>query len=543
VANAESTLEDRMTRSLRYLLAALLLLMIGGSALAPTSRAQTPSAEVDQWSAVLDSQRDALEAKTEDALLSTYTVSAVLVPEHDDVLGTVTGSWTLDWVNPVDEPQSEVYLRLYSNDPRYAEGSIELSDIQVNGELATAELSVDDTLATIQLPAEVAPGGSATVSLNFVSTIPDDASGSYGMFNHDTRTDSYTLDHWLPLLAGYDPANGYVLDIPSKNGDPVFSNVAMFDVTFTTPADMIVASTGIAAETGGKLDTKTIHYAAGPVREFTLAASKNFVVATGQAGDTTVNSYYFKGHEERGEATVTWTVDAINLYNELLGIYPYKQFDVVEAVIGGGAAGIEFPQIVFIASDYYADPMDNEMVPHGQEFTVVHEILHQWWYGVVGNNHYLHAFLDESLTNYLTTVYFEKIYDEETSQQQTLINVLLPYLFWLYGLNDGVDQVVDTPTDAFPSETDYGTVIYNKGPLGFQAIREAMGDDAFFAALQAYFTDETLGIAQPEDLLAAFNDAADAPIDDVWNHWINEANGTDDYTRQFYEDLLRQFGQ
>src|SRR5690349_3863381 len=126
-----------MTRSLRYLLAALLLLMIGGSALAPTSRAQTPSAEVDQWSAVLDSQRAALEAKTENALLSTYTVSAVLVPEHDDVLGTVTGSWTLDWINPVDDPQSEIYLRLYSNDPRYAEGSIELSDVMVDGEPAT----------------------------------------------------------------------------------------------------------------------------------------------------------------------------------------------------------------------------------------------------------------------------------------------------------------------------------------------------------------------------------------------------------------------
>jgi Peptidase family M1 domain len=532
----------KMTRSLRYLLAALLLLMIGGSALVPSSRAQTPSAEVDQWSAVLDSERAALEAKTEDAL-STYTVNAALVPEHGDVLGFVSGSWTLDWFNPVDEPQSEIYLRLYSNDPRYAEGSIELSDVMVDGEPATAELSVEDTLATIKLPEDVAPGGSATVTLSFVSTIPDDASGSYGMFNHDTRTDSYTLDHWLPLLAGYDPANGYVLDIPSKNGDPVFSNVAMFDVTFTTPADMIVASTGLAAETSGKLDTKTIHYAAGPVREFTLAASKNYVIAIGKAGDTTVKSYYFKGHEERGEATVTWTVDAINLYNELLGVYPYKQFDVVEAVIGGGAAGIEFPQIVFIASDYYADPLDNEMVPHGQEFTVVHEILHQWWYGVVGNNHYLHAFLDESLTNYLTTVYFEKIYDEETSQQQTLINVLLPYLFWLYGLNDGADQIVDNPTDAFPSETDYGTVIYNKGPLGFQALREAMGDDAFFAALQAYFTDQTLGVAQPEDLLAAFNGAADAPIDDVWNHWFNEANGADDYTRQFYENLLRQFGK
>jgi aminopeptidase N len=121
--------------------------------------------------------------------------------------------------------------------------------------------------------------------------------------------------------------------------------------------------------------------------------------------------------------------------------------------------------------------------------------------------------------------------------------VLLPYLFWLYGLNDGADQVVNTPTDAFPSETDYGTVIYNKGPLGFQALREAMGDDDFFAALQAYFADETLSIAQPDSLLAAFNGTAEAPIDDVWNHWFNEANGADDYTRQFYEDLLRQFGQ
>src|SRR3954469_6571039 len=102
-----------MTRSLRYLLTTLLLLMTGGSALAPTVHAQTPSADVDQWSAVLDSQRAALETKTEDAFLSTYTVSAVLVPEHGDVLGTVTGNWTLDWINPVDKAQSEIYLRLY----------------------------------------------------------------------------------------------------------------------------------------------------------------------------------------------------------------------------------------------------------------------------------------------------------------------------------------------------------------------------------------------------------------------------------------------
>lgn len=530
-----------MSRWLRLPLVVLLLLTFCAPAFARMSRAQTTTA-VDQWSAVLPSEQDRLREQAGDQL-STYTVTATLTPAENGELGYITGDLTLDWTNPADTAQSNIYLRLYPNDDRYGAGSMKLSDIMVDGKPAEAALSVSDTLATIPLPDDVAAGGTATLEMHFVATIPDDAVGSYGMFNHDTQTDSYTLDHWMPLLAGYDPANGFVLDPPSENGDPVFSNVANFDVTFTTPLEMVVASTGVPAETGEKLDARTVHYAAGPVREFTLAASKNYEIATGKAGETTVFSYYFKGHEVRGKATVKWTTDAIELFNDLIGVYPYESFSVVEAAVGGGAAGIEFPQIVFIASDYYSEPLQGEMIPRGQEFTVVHEVLHQWWYGVVGNNQYRHAFLDESLTNYLTTVYFEKIYDEETSQQQTLLNILLPYLFWLYALNNGQDQIVDTATDAFPSETDYGTIIYNKGPLGFQAIREAMGDDAFFDALKQYFADNALGIAQPNDLLAAFTDNADTAIDKVWRHWFYEANGADDFTRQFYENLLRQFGQ
>ena len=530
-----------MSRWLRLPLVVLLLLTFSVPAFARGSRAQTDTA-VDQWSAVLPSEEDRLREQAGD-LLSTYTVIATLTPAEDGQLGNVTGDLILDWINPTETPQANIFLRLYPNDDRYGAGSMELSDIIVDGNPVEAELSVNDTVAAIPLPEDVEPGGTATLELHFVATIPDDAAGSYGMFNHDTQTDSYTLDHWMPLLAGYDPANGYVLDPPSENGDPVFSNVANFDVTFTTPVEMVVASTGVAAETGEKLDTRTVHYAAGPVREFTLAASKNYEVATGKAGETTVYSYYFKGHDVRGKATVKWTTDAIELFNDLIGVYPYENFSVVEAAVGGGAAGIEFPQIVFIASDYYGEPLQGEMIPHGQEFTVVHEVLHQWWYGVVGNNQYLHAFLDEALTNYLTTVYFEKIYDEETSQQQTLINILLPYLFWLYALNDGQDQIVDTPTDAFPSETDYGTIIYNKGPLGFQAIRETMGDDYFFGALKHYFADNALGIAQPHDLIAAFMNNTTEDVSSVWQHWFYEANGADDFTREFYQNLLRQFGQ
>ncbi|MEZ4496023.1 MAG: M1 family aminopeptidase [Thermomicrobiales bacterium] len=212
------------------------------------------------------------------------------------------------------------------------------------------------------------------------------------------------------------------------------------------------------------------------------------------------------GHEIRGEASVEWAIDAIELFNDLIGPYPYQQFSIVDAVIGGGAAGIEFPQIVYIASDYYDDPLDDEYLPHGQEYTLVHEVIHQWFYALVGNNQNRYAFLDESLTNYLSVVYFEKVYDEDVALQQALLNIIAPYVIYLWGMPSGpsVDEPVNTATDAFSSGTAYGVIIYNKGPLAFQAIREAIGDEPFFDAIASYFRDQQLLIAQPDDLENAF---------------------------------------
>ncbi len=524
-------------RSVVALVLALVLSTVAGAMAQPV----TADPVQRQWSAVLPAYADTLEAQVESGL-SHYRVTADFVPATDEALGSISGDLTLDWINPADEPAEEIHFRLYVNDSRYRDGDMTVFDVAVNGESVEPAFDVEDTVMTIPLAHPVPTGARAEVTLAWDAVIPNNTVSGYGMFNHDTATDSYTLDHWLPLLAGYDPANGFDLAPLSVNGDPVFSNVAFFEVTIGDLTGLTLASTGVVEADEETAEGLRRTIVSGPVRNFTMAISANYELATGYAGDTEIRSYFLPGHQERGEASVEWSIAAIELFNELIGPYPYAQFSVIDAEIGGGAAGIEFPQIVYMASSYYSEPLDGESFPRGQEFTLVHEIVHQWFYGLVGNNQHRHAFLDEALTNFYTTVYFERIYGEEVALQQTLLNVLAPYVIFLHGLpsGPGIDEPVNTPTDDFRSSIAYGVVVYNKGPLAFQAIREALGDDVFFPAVAAYFGRMQLLIAQPADLYDAL--AAVAPDDldfaALWRHWIEEANGAEDFPQETFDQVL-----
>ena len=521
----------------------LMLVLLVTLAASPIALAGTMSRDVTgvQWSAVLPEFEATLQEQI-DGDLSRYVIDADFVRATDTDLASISGALEIDWVNPANEPAEEVLFRLYANAPRYREGSIQVADVEIDGVPVEPAFDLDDTLMSLPLTTAIEPGGHATITMSWQSVIPDDTISGFGMFNHDTRTDSYTLDHWLPLLAGYDPENGFDQAPITINGDPVFSNVAFFEVTMRGLDDLVLASTGVVEQDEVAAGGRTMTIVSGPVRNFTMAISANYEVATGTAGGTEIRSYYLPGHEIRGEASVEWAIDAIELFNDLIGPYPYQQFSIVDAVIGGGAAGIEFPQIVYIASDYYDDPLDDEYLPHGQEYTLVHEVIHQWFYALVGNNQDRYAFLDESLTNYLSVVYFEKVYDEDVALQQALLNIIAPYVIYLWGMPSGpsVDEPVNTATDAFSSGTAYGVIIYNKGPLAFQAIREAIGDEAFFDAIASYFRDQQLLIAQPDDLENAF--AAEAPSDldfeALWQHWIEEANGADDFPPELLDNVL-----
>jgi hypothetical protein len=446
---------------------------------------------------------------------------AVAFPAADSAERTLHGTLSLDYTNTTGTALDALPFRLYANGPDEGHDAITIDEARVGETAVTPEWSVENSVATITLPEPLEPADEVSLSLAFTTHVPEDERAHYGIFNYATEPGTWALAHWYPILAGRDES-GWVLDPPSLNGDPVFSNTARYRVAVSAPESLSLITSGVVTDEETSAEGRRVtHYQAAPSRDFVMVADADMRSTTREVAGTTVTSWYEPGDEAAGEAVADWSARSLELFNDLLGDYPYQQLQVAQVEIFG-AAGVEFPQLLYIDDGYYNDDLSRP-APTSFEFTVAHEVVHQWFYNLVGNNQYAHAFIDEGLTNYLSSeIYFGRVYDEAIGEQVRQAFLDSPYET---AIASGNDQVVDTPTDAFPSSSGYIMAAYSKAPLGFAAIREAIGDEAFFAGLRAYVEAFRFRIATPQDLRAALEAASGQDLTEIWTFWFESKEG------------------
>ena len=88
--------------------------------------------------------------------------------------------------------------------------------------------------------------------------------------------------------------------------------------------------------------------------------------------------------------------------------YPYSTLSIVVPPKGGnGAGGMEYPTLIT------AFAAENDNPGYDLERTVVHEIGHQYWYGMVASNEFEEAWLDEGFTSYAEDKVMESEYGVE----------------------------------------------------------------------------------------------------------------------------------
>ncbi len=517
----------RMTRGIALgWLIALLIACAAPAAAAPVATPSPAATATSAYASVKPDQQASIIAATQ-GRLPTYRIETTLDPSNP-LQPRIEGKVHLDYVNTTGTPLTTLPFRLYANNPKANAGSMRLATAAVAGQAVAPVLSVADTVATLPLGTTLAPGASLAIDLTYVATVPVDSSSDYGIFSVDKLSGTWALAFWYPVVAGWDPAHGFELDPVSRNGDPIFSTTAFYDVTIRAPASWRLVTSGI--EIGRRIagETQITRFSAGPVRDFNIVADNDFGNVRVEVDGTRIVSWFQPGREGIANAAAKNAAQALRLFNQLFGAYPYVELDLVPVEIYN-AAGVEFPQLVYLDARYYSpDRAANEAggqqrePPDDFNFTIAHEVMHQWWYGLIGNNQYLHAFMDEGLTNYISCqVYFEKEYGPVVGAKMTGSYLVGPYQRMLDRKDD---RVVDQPTDAFPQRSDYDTAIYSKAALGFGAIRQAIGDDAFFAALRDYAARERFQVAQPDDLKQAFERASGKNLDALWEKWFESAH-------------------
>jgi aminopeptidase N len=134
-----------------------------------------------------------------------------------------------------------------------------------------------------------------------------------------------------------------------------------------------------------------------------------FQAVSENAAGTTVTSYFLPQHEAAGQVVLAHTAASLRLYSDIYGLYPYTELDVVEAPLG--FRGMEYTGLILIGSDLYDDQREY------LTFLVAHETAHQWWYSVVGNDPYLHPWLDEGLAEYSAFDYYRTVFGQADAEQ------------------------------------------------------------------------------------------------------------------------------
>jgi hypothetical protein len=439
-----------------------------------------------------------------------------LALDIDPSLSRFQGRARVEYTNQESVPLDRVYFRLLPNGGKsYGDGSLTVSDVQVDGEKASSKISMQDTVLEVDLPASLAPGQQAQIDLAFAGEVPlDFGSGTagYGIYNLDRDKEFLSLSGWYPILAVYDE-QGWNLDPVSEIGDSVYSDTAQYTVQVCAPPDLVVASTGSQVAEQASGSKACIQLESGPTRDFYLAASPNFQLESRQVDGVTIHSYSLPGHEQAARQALGVAEDSLHIYNEKFGSYPFAELDMVDAPMRN-ALGVEYPGIILIGNTLFDEPEEP-----GFPVTIAHEVAHQWWYSVVGNDVFDAPWLDEGLTTYSSSLYFE--FGPSPEFARGLVD------YWQQRFerlkSEGKDDRIAQDLAHFESLGDpgvYSGVVYTKAALFFQALRQEIGDRAFFEALQQYYLARKYGIAAPADLLAAFEQAAGRKLDAFYEQWL-----------------------
>lgn len=387
----------------------------------------------------------------------------------------------------VYSPISSQYVnRAYPNGLSY--GDLKIESVKIDEKAVDFSIGgVDSNILIVPLNQEIFPEEKVVVDIDY----------TLNLANVIARTgyNDYTINlaNFYPSLCGIDK-DGFYECVYYSIGDPYYSDVASYNVTFTCDQKYVVASSGqkVSKITQGQMST--YNYTLDCARDFTFVLSPNFKVKTDLSTGVEINYYYY--NDEEVDSSINYAVQSINLFSQKFGKYPYKSLAVVQTQFVQG--GMEFPALVMISDDLTG-------ASYGE--VIVHETAHQWWQSAVGSNEVEYGFLDEGLSEYSVILFYEN-YPDYSYTRQGLIKASEDTYKLFCSVYDKVFHNVNTvmvrSLKDFTSEYEYVNIAYIKPCIMYDSLRTTIGEEKFFKALSKYYNDYKFKNVTPDHLVGAF---------------------------------------
>jgi hypothetical protein len=392
--------------------------------------------------------------------------------------GSWTGHQSISFTNLSASPLSEVYLRLWDNYHGSCPSNQPVQISSVTGGTLGA-LEVNCTAVKITLPTPLAQNQSGTVGFNVSIVVPvgSDRFGSDGAYNF--------IGNAIPVLAVRDAA-GWHLSPYTNNGESFYQLASNYTVTLDHPTTVLTPTTGRATETAGASGRTITTATATNVREFAWCAGPFVKTTTTTSSGVVFNTWRTSGISAATAASMQTTGAAAMVgHASRFGAYPYGEIDMI-LHNNFWFGGMEYPGLVL--SQASATP-------------VIHELGHQWFYGIVGDDEYTTPFLDEGFTDYATDL------------QQGLTGTNC----WNSVTFQSGENITNSMAwwDAHSSR--YSTVVYGYGKCALHDLQRLLGNAAMSSMLMNYAASHWFGISTVADFKAAAQAATSTDLTSFWS--------------------------
>ena len=367
-----------------------------------------------------------------------------------------------------DRDTDRLVFRLWPNGPALAgDGAqLEAGPVTVDGRPVDAAVEAP-TVLVVRPRRSFRAGQAVDAALPWKLRLPA-ASGD----RVSVDGDAVRLGSFFPILP-WEPGVGWATDPPTTAfAEASTAPTADFDLTVTVPDGFSVLASGTSDRPG--------HWTATAMRDVGVSVGR-FATATGVArapGPVQVTAGVHQGVAESAEAYRDKAIAAVEDFARRFGDYPWPSYSVALTPALGG--GIEYPGHVMQG-------------PATLMRTTSHEVAHQWFYALVGNDQGRDPWLDEGLATWAEGRF-------EGTLERFRSRVIPPAAAGRLG----------EPMTYWDARR--GTYYAGAYVQGAQALA-ALGEPALVdCALRVYAAQEAHQIARPQDLVAAasavFPDAA-----------------------------------